>query len=150
MRNKLGQFMKKELRYKVDHNGCWIWQLTKHYKGYGELRVGDKKQKAHRFYYEQYKDKIPKRMQLDHLCRVRACVNPEHLEIVTPRENVQRGNLTKLNNFEVLTIRTLYKTGEIVMQALANLFGVTKSQIFRIINNHSWINHKNFLRSKTI
>ncbi|WP_414630996.1 HNH endonuclease signature motif containing protein [Alcanivorax jadensis] len=47
--------------------------------------------KAHRFSYETFESPIPEGMQLDHLCRVRNCVNPRHLEPVTNRENVRRG-----------------------------------------------------------
>jgi hypothetical protein len=70
---------------------CWLWTASKHYKGYGLLNRQGKVLKAHRFSYELYKGKIPAGLQVDHLCRVRNCVNPEHLELVDNRENVIRG-----------------------------------------------------------
>jgi hypothetical protein len=72
-------------------SNCWLWTAHKHYKGYGILNRKGKVLKAHRFSYELYKGKIPAGLQVDHLCRIRNCVNPEHLELVDNRENVIRG-----------------------------------------------------------
>lgn len=74
----------------VPESGCWIW-LGALVCGYGNLMVNGKTIKAHRFSYEQKYGKIPEGMQLDHLCRVRCCVNPNHLETVTQKENINRG-----------------------------------------------------------
>jgi hypothetical protein len=70
--------------------GCWLWNGTIHH-GYGVLNINGKFQQAHRISYEIAKGAIPEGLQLDHLCRIRNCVNPDHLEPVTPRENVLRG-----------------------------------------------------------
>jgi hypothetical protein len=75
----------------VDDNGCWIWRLRTEPEGYGRLTVDGKDgYLAHRFVYEQLVGPIPDGLHLDHLCRVRSCVNPEHLEPVTPQENLHR------------------------------------------------------------
>lgn len=80
-------------RYVVTEGGCWIWLGSKDGKGYGHAwdeqrhRVG----KAHRLMYERERGPIPEGEQLDHLCRVHACINPAHLEPVTGVENVRRG-----------------------------------------------------------
>lgn len=70
---------------------CWVWQLSKNSDGYGNLWVDGSCKKAHRVYYEDHVGPIPDGLQIDHLCRVRICVNPEHLEPVTSRENSLRG-----------------------------------------------------------
>lgn len=71
----------------VDENGCWIWQGATLPNGYGWKRTGQKTGPVHRAYYEHYVGPIPKGLTIDHLCEVKLCVNPEHLEPVTSREN---------------------------------------------------------------
>lgn len=69
---------------------CWLWTGSLDTSGYGILRVGKKTTSAHRFAYEVQVGLIAGGMQLDHLCCVRNCVNPAHLEQVTPEENMRR------------------------------------------------------------
>ncbi len=71
--------------------GCWEWTANLYWNGYGEFWDGNKYIRAHRFSYEWFKGEIPDGLQLDHLCRNRACVNPDHLEVVTSRDNILRG-----------------------------------------------------------
>lgn len=75
----------------VDENGCWIWQKHLGRHGYGHLVVGGKSWLAHRASYTAGKGEIAAGLTLDHLCRVRACVNPAHLEPVSAAENTLRG-----------------------------------------------------------
>lgn len=70
--------------------GCWEWQGYR-IRGYGTFHYGGPKM-AHRVAYELLVGPIPEGLQLDHLCRNPPCVNPAHLEPVTPRENVLRSN----------------------------------------------------------
>jgi len=60
--------------------------------GYGNFNFFDKTLLVHRFSYQLFKGDIPMNLELDHLCRNKLCVNPDHLEAVTHRENVLRGN----------------------------------------------------------
>lgn len=79
----------------VDENGCWIWQLHLSPGGYGYVKIGPRSARvqvmSHRLSYMAFVGEIPEGLQLDHLCRVRACCNPAHLEPVTCRENLLRG-----------------------------------------------------------
>lgn len=75
-----------------DENGCWVWGRSITDKGYGTITgEGGANLKAHRVAYELTRGPIPTGLELDHLCRNRACINPEHLEPVSHRENVLRG-----------------------------------------------------------
>ena len=82
----------KELQAKIviDDSGCWLWQGYLN-QGYGTAYLNRKRTKAHRLIYELLVGKIPDGMCTDHLCRVRACVNPAHIEIVTNKVNILRG-----------------------------------------------------------
>lgn len=74
----------------VDENGCWLWQKYVKENGYGQIGSGGS-QYAHRVAYEAWKGPIPDGLTLDHLCRVRHCCNPDHLEPVTHQVNNLRG-----------------------------------------------------------
>ena len=78
-------------RVVLSTDGCWRWTGAKNHKGYGHLNVAGSMVKAHRFAYEVFVGPIPDGLHIDHLCRVRECVNPAHLEPVTCRENLLRG-----------------------------------------------------------
>lgn len=76
----------------ADGSGCWVWQRARSGSGYGQIRDGRGHQRGvHRLAYELVKGPIPEGLTIDHLCRVRLCINPDHLEAVTHRENVMRG-----------------------------------------------------------
>ena len=78
-------------RHVDDSGDCWEWKGTKDRKGYGQFTVNKKHFFAHRWAYEALVGPIAEGMVVDHLCRNRACCNPSHMEIVTPVENVKRG-----------------------------------------------------------
>lgn len=80
-------------RYDVTEDGCWLWRDGVGPDGYGRFRINKKLILAHRHFYESHHGtRIPPGMVIDHLCRRRHCVNPHHLQVVTPRENILRGN----------------------------------------------------------
>lgn len=74
----------------TDALGCWLWTGSLTIDGYPQLKVGPSLTGAHRYAYELLVAEIPTGLEIDHLCRVRNCVNPWHMEPVTHLENVQR------------------------------------------------------------
>jgi hypothetical protein len=75
------------------NSGCWIWIAHVDHKGYGKFSIGYENMMAHRFSFTRVNGCIPDGMLLDHICRVRSCVNPDHLRVVTPRENTTKNSL---------------------------------------------------------
>lgn len=75
---------------KTAPGGCWIWTGAIFPHGYGKLTLAKRSLYPHRVSYEIHKGRIPDGLHIDHLCRVRSCANPEHLEAVTCGENIRR------------------------------------------------------------
>lgn len=135
------RMQRKHTRFVVEDRGyntlCWIWQLSRKRNGYGELRKSGRTMYAHRWMYEQHVGPIPEGRDLDHLCRVRACVNPDHLEVVTRSENNRRGALAKLTARDVSDIRQRAQQGE-MLKGLAEEYGIAPSYVSQLVRHKSW------------
>ena len=100
---------------------CWEWTAGKVTGGYGRFGYGGKPRMAHRISWELLIGKIPVGLQIDHLCRNRTCVNPDHLEPVTRKENIRRGfsptaingRKTHCNNGHEFKGENIYRKNEI-------------------------------------
>lgn len=76
---------------RTNPNECWVWPGARNTGGYGVVKYRGRSRVAHKLAYEMLVGPVPDGLVLDHLCRVRECVNPAHLEPVTQQENVLRG-----------------------------------------------------------
>src|SRR4249920_2891056 len=74
------------------NTGCWLWNMAVSTGGYGRVPRKMSDRLAHRIAYKALKDFIPADKEIDHICCVRSCVNPDHMRVVTRRFNVLRGN----------------------------------------------------------
>lgn len=122
--------------YTINENGCWIWNAKARRGGYGLIGIDGKSYRAHRWMYEQLVGPIPEGLQIDHLCRVRECVNPAHLEPVTHAENGRRGKNTRLTAEDARAVRA---SDESDAEAAVR-YGVSKRHINRIRNHLTWNN----------
>lgn len=79
-------------KVEFDESGCWLWTAATQRSGYGYMRDANRRMRvARRLAWEASVGPVPEGQVLDHLCRTRACINPDHLEPVTERENILRG-----------------------------------------------------------
>jgi len=118
---------------------CWIWVGSKTYGGYGLLMCGDKSKLAHRLSWELHSHKmIPTNMLVLHSCDNPSCVNPQHLFLGTPKDNIQdaiqkgryRNKLPKETRENILSV---IKSGTYSRDKLAEMFGVNQSTISNYI-----------------
>jgi len=95
MRESVGQLLMDRVQAKISPepmSGCWLWTgYLAGGQGYGGIEIRGQQCLAHRVVYELLVGPIPEGLELDHLCRNRCCVNPDHLEAVTSKVNVLRG-----------------------------------------------------------
>jgi hypothetical protein len=84
-----------------DLGPCWIWTASRDHKGYGVFRS----QKAYSIAYKWAAGPVPEGLEIDHLCTVRSCVNPSHLEPVSHAENVRRGRAGAVNREKTACLR---------------------------------------------
>jgi len=128
------------------NSGCWLWSGPVDDCGYGRFRVGRQKVRVHRLSYEMHCEAIPAGMVVRHKCDVPACVNPDHLAVGTPYDNVQdkvtrqrqaRGERlpsVKLSEDAVRAIRAMSGT----QREIAALFGVSHRTVGNIKRGIDW------------
>ena len=125
--------------YVVEDRGystpCWVWDKVLNSGGYGQAYVpGVGMCLAYKVYFERIHGPVPQGLQLDHLCRVRACVNPDHLEPVTRLENVRRGRHVRLS---VELAREILASPEST-RGLARRLGVHVATVGDVRRRRTW------------
>lgn len=113
---------------------CWVWQGHVNASGYGVVNDGGQTRLAYAVYHDRVKTAPGEGEQRDHLCRVRACVNPDHIEVVPAAVNVQRGRLAKVTADQVREMRRLnLRTPEIQLR-----YGLSRTQAKTIRAGRQW------------
>jgi hypothetical protein len=130
----------KREEYRIEDRGyktpCWIWNMATLF-GYAYSRGNPgESRRVHRRNYERRYGKIPAGLEPDHLCRQRACVNPEHVEVVTRAVNTRRGKSAKLTIEQVREIRSLARPGN--FPEIARRFNVHSATVCKIVNQKLW------------
>ena len=144
------RFLEKMQR--MDHDECWLWVSTKDKDGYGIFKLDGRDVKAHRVSWQLSKGSIPPKFLVLHKCDNPSCVNPNHLFLGTPMDNMQdkikkgravysRGSQlpqAKLLERDVLEIRSIYDKGGMTRNQLASEYGVSTTNISMIVNFRTW------------
>ena len=126
-------------------NGCWLWMAKRERRGYGRLEHKGKSLIASRVAWELTNGPIPQGLLVLHRCDNPPCVNPDHLFLGTTQDNVT-DKMTKGRHYgnhkliadQVREIREAYATGSTTLMKLSHQYGVSFSQIHRIVTGESW------------
>lgn len=134
------------------NTGCWLWLGGSSSTGYGNFHINGKQTRAHKAYYEHFKDAVPEGLCVLHKCDTPSCVNPEHLFIGTNRDNIldmikknrhkrktgsgpgEKAANHRLTNEQVLAIRKDPRSLSIVGKE----YGMDPSTIGKIKNRKLW------------
>lgn len=122
--------------YDTDPNtGCWIWQRCLLQSGYGQVRTGGKRERAHRRMYTVFHGEVPEGMHVLHRCNTPACVNPEHLYVGTHQDNMQDASpLTEKGTQDARYMRSCGYT----LKQIGDVLGVHLSTIGKITTDVNW------------
>lgn len=126
-------------RYEVDENGCWLWLGTLDGKGYG-MTVGRGERKAHRAAYRDAYGTIPVGFHVHHRCEVKRCVNPAHLEALSPTDHLRGHWVDRVELTDEVReqIREMARDPQVRQQDIADWFGIPRPTVNKIMQGYSW------------
>lgn len=136
----------------ITPEGCWVWRGGTAHFGYGQISFRGRTINTHRLAYEAWVGPIPEGYVVRHRCDNPPCINPDHLETGTYRDNAQdrevrgRGNPrrgedapnAKLTEHDVLDIRREYGYGVLTQKMLAEVYGVAHQAVHDIVRRRNW------------
>lgn len=117
---------------------CWLWPGGLTSDGYARIARDGVRHLAHRFFYEREYGPIADGMEIDHLCSVRNCVNPAHLQEVTPTENKRRAASFARNRGVALGMLVARITTGLTVDDIAEMFGSTYAGASNVLYGQAW------------
>lgn len=147
-KSRVDRFWEKVI--KAGDDECWHWTGARLKTGHGQFFNGKKVIGAHRYCYEMHEGQIPLGMMVCHSCDVPFCVNPRHLFLGMPSDNMrdrdkkgrqafgERQGCSKLTSEQVKQIRNMYNESNISQRSLAAQFNVNQRAIWAVLSNETW------------
>lgn len=135
---------------KITPSGCWEWTLNKDKAGYGMMTYRQDPIRCHRASYLAFKGPINDNLCVCHTCDNKLCFNPEHLFLGSNADNTadmiskkrqacgSRCGTSKLNEDQIIEMRTLYSTGNFTQKELGEKFGIHHHKVYEIVNKRTW------------
>lgn len=153
IRSEHDRFMEKVVM--VPEGGCWIWIGGLSRTGYGGFSVGKNVMSSHRWSYSFFKGQIPDGLLVCHTCDNRCCVNPDHLFLGTPKQNMEdavrkgrtsrvprtwgeKQHLSKLKEADVISIRSEYTGERGQISALSRKYNVSRTAVREAAKGQTW------------
>lgn len=128
-----------DAQYEIDpQTGCWVWRWSVTSAGYGHFQYEGRVRLAHVVYYERAHGPVPVGFQVDHLCKRPLCVNPQHLEAVTPAVNTYRSRAAKLTSGMRRFLKERFAVGW-THKALATACGVHTNTVGKFLRGKTWL-----------
>lgn len=121
--------------YVINEDGCWLWTGGVNNRGYGSLKVNGKHMHSHRAMWEQERGPIPGNLTIDHICKIKLCVNPDHMRLMTRLDNQRLGSHVKITYEQAEQIRADPR----MQKEIAVSYGLSESQVSRIRSGKMWV-----------
>lgn len=136
----------------VVESGCWEWNGGRTGQAYGAVRIGSRQVKVHRASYRHFNGPLPQGLVVRHKCDNPPCMNPDHLELGTHRDNMRdrdlrgrgvqhqgsRNPAAKITEQDVRDIRKEYARGVLTQAMLGEVYGLTQSSVGEIVLRKTW------------
>lgn len=134
--NSLEEFLTKHAaKIHIQEGECWLWLAAKNRAGYGQIRIGNSMKYAHRVTYELSHGISGTSCDIHHKCHKRACINPEHLELMKKSVHATIHKTKKFTPSETYKMVLMYNSG-LSLKRIARIFLISQYLVTRILREN--------------